>query len=62
MKIMGGNDGGPPICSLPFWITGADSREWEIYTVLADAPASVQSPASQPTESAPSCCGPATSA
>ena len=45
-----------------FWITGADSREWEIYTVLADAPASVQSPAPQATESAPSCCGPATSA
>jgi len=44
-----------------FWITGADNREWEIYTVLADAPASVQSPAPQPTESAPSCCGPATS-
>src|SRR5215468_5677577 len=43
-----------------FWITGADNREWEIYTVLADAPASVQTPAPQPTESAPSCCGPTT--
>jgi hypothetical protein len=21
-----------------FWVTGADNREWEIYTVLADAP------------------------
>lgn len=21
-----------------FWVTGADDREWEIYTVLADAP------------------------
>ena len=21
-----------------FWVTGTDSREWEIYTVLADAP------------------------
>lgn len=41
-----------------FWVTGADNREWEIYTVLADAPASVQSPATQPTASAPSCCGP----
>ena len=38
-----------------FWVTGADHREWEIYTVLADAPASVQSPAPQPTEAAPSC-------
>src|SRR5215470_14345564 len=45
-----------------FWVAGADNREWEIYTVLADAPASVQSPAPQPTESTPSCCGPATSA
>ena len=45
-----------------FWITGADKREWEIYTVLADAPASIQTPAPQPTESAPACCGPATSA
>ena len=39
-----------------FWVTGADNREWEIYTVLADAPASVQTPAPQPTEST-SCCG-----
>jgi catechol 2,3-dioxygenase-like lactoylglutathione lyase family enzyme len=45
-----------------FWITGADNREWEIYTVLADAPASVQSPAPQPTEAAPSCCDPVASA
>jgi len=44
-----------------FWVTGADNREWEIYTVLADAPASVQTPAPQPTESAPGCCGPSTS-
>ena len=43
-----------------FWITGADDRAWEIYTVLADAPASVQSPAPQATESKPSCCGSAT--
>jgi catechol 2,3-dioxygenase-like lactoylglutathione lyase family enzyme len=31
-----------------FWITGADNREWEIYTVLADAP--------QPEASAAGCC------
>jgi len=24
-----------------FWVTGADNREWEVYTVLADAPATV---------------------
>src|SRR5262250_3147436 len=40
-----------------FWITGADNREWEIYTVLADAPASVQSPAPQPS-AGPACSGP----
>lgn len=31
-----------------FWITGADNREWEIYTVLADA--------QQPPASAAACC------
>ncbi|HYD47740.1 MAG TPA: ArsI/CadI family heavy metal resistance metalloenzyme [Terriglobales bacterium] len=41
-----------------FWITGADERAWEIYTVLADAPASVQTVAPPPTQSASSCCGP----
>jgi len=30
-----------------FWVTGADRREWEVYTRLADAPTSVQSPAPQ---------------
>src|SRR5262249_8745262 len=45
-----------------FWVTGADNREWEIYTVLADAPASVQSPAPQPTEAASGCCNPVASA
>ena len=45
-----------------FWVTGADNRAWEIYTVLADAPASVQDSAPQPTEVTPSCCGPAVSA
>ena len=30
-----------------FWVTGADDREWEVYTVLADAPAEVQTPAPQ---------------
>jgi lactoylglutathione lyase len=40
-----------------FWITGSDGREWEIYTVLADAPESVQSPAPQPAAAA-SCCAP----
>lgn len=41
-----------------FWVTGADSRDWEIYTVLADAPASVQTPAPQPPVeiSGPACC------
>jgi catechol 2,3-dioxygenase-like lactoylglutathione lyase family enzyme len=43
-----------------FWVTGADNREWEIYTVLADAPQTVQS-LPQPTTSAPACCGPTTS-
>ena len=38
-----------------FWVTGADQREWEIYTVLADAPASVETPAPQPTGAA-ACC------
>lgn len=28
-----------------FWITGADQREWEIYTVLADAPQMKPEPA-----------------
>ena len=28
-----------------FWITGADRREWEIYTVLADAPSLAPQPA-----------------
>jgi catechol 2,3-dioxygenase-like lactoylglutathione lyase family enzyme len=32
-----------------FWVRGADDREWEIYTVLADAP--------QP-DSTSSCCAP----
>jgi catechol 2,3-dioxygenase-like lactoylglutathione lyase family enzyme len=45
-----------------FWVSGVDNREWEIYTVLADAPASVQTPAPQPAETAPACCGPDTSA
>ncbi len=45
-----------------FWVTGADNREWEIYTVLADAPASVQSPVPQPGEPTPGCCAPAASA
>ena len=45
-----------------FWINGADNREWEYYTVLADAPQSVQTPAPQPTKAAPSCCGPRTTA
>lgn len=45
-----------------FWVTGADNREWEIYTVLADAPQTVQSPAPQPAEGTAGCCGPATSA
>ena len=40
-----------------FWITGADDREWEVYTVLADAPASVETPAPQAADG-PSCCGP----
>ncbi|MBX3023755.1 glyoxalase/bleomycin resistance/extradiol dioxygenase family protein [bacterium] len=31
-----------------FWITAADNREWEIYTVLADTP--------QPTPQRASCC------
>ena len=39
-----------------FWVTGADSREWEIYTVLADAPATVETPAPQKTNG-PACCG-----
>jgi hypothetical protein len=39
-----------------FWVTGADSREWEIYTVLADAPATVETPAPQETNG-PACCG-----
>lgn len=47
-----------------FWVTGPDQREWEIYTVLADAPASVQTPAPQvaDAEAGPACCAPATSA
>lgn len=45
-----------------FWVKAADNREWEIYTVLADAPQTVQSPAPQPTKSAPACCGPTTTA
>jgi len=32
-----------------FWVTGADNRAWEIYTVLADAP--------QPDPAAATCCG-----
>jgi len=39
-----------------FWVTGADQREWEIYTVLADAPAAVESPAPQDGKGAV-CCG-----
>ena len=36
-----------------FWITGADEREWEIYTVLADAPQLAPSPGTCcPSESA----------
>jgi catechol 2,3-dioxygenase-like lactoylglutathione lyase family enzyme len=31
-----------------FWVSGADNREWEVYTVLADAP--------QPEASAAGCC------
>lgn len=31
-----------------FWVTGADNRAWEIYTVLADAP--------QPDPTAATCC------
>lgn len=31
-----------------FWVTAADAREWEIYTVLADAP--------QLAPQAPACC------
>jgi catechol 2,3-dioxygenase-like lactoylglutathione lyase family enzyme len=45
-----------------FWVAGADKREWEIYTVLADAPQTVQSPAPQSPASTPGCCGPTTSA
>jgi catechol 2,3-dioxygenase-like lactoylglutathione lyase family enzyme len=45
-----------------FWVSGADGREWEVYTVLADAPSSVQSAAPQPTKSAPGTCGSTTSA
>ena len=41
-----------------FWVTGADHREWEIYTVLADAPPTVQSPAPQPAAETSACCGP----
>ena len=40
-----------------FWVTGAYHREWEVYTVLAEAPLSVQSPAPQPAAEA-SCCEP----
>lgn len=36
-----------------FWVAGADQREWEVYTVLADAPASVQTPA----KDGSACCG-----
>jgi catechol 2,3-dioxygenase-like lactoylglutathione lyase family enzyme len=28
-----------------FWVTGADQREWEIYTVLADSPQATAAPA-----------------
>jgi catechol 2,3-dioxygenase-like lactoylglutathione lyase family enzyme len=45
-----------------FWVTGADNREWEIYTVLADAPPTLQSPAPQPSAATAGCCGPATAA
>jgi hypothetical protein len=41
-----------------FWVTGADNREWEVYTVLADAPPNVQSPAPQPETQTSVCCGP----
>jgi catechol 2,3-dioxygenase-like lactoylglutathione lyase family enzyme len=48
-----------------FWVTGADSREWEIYTVLADAPqAGAQATGccdvSDPTSVTASACGTAT--
>jgi len=33
-----------------FWVTGSDNREWEVYTVLADAP--------PPEQTAPACCAP----
>ena len=36
-----------------FWVTGPDSRAWEIYTVLADAPQEVSVPQSCP----PAACG-----
>jgi catechol 2,3-dioxygenase-like lactoylglutathione lyase family enzyme len=45
-----------------FWITGADNREWEIYTVLADAPQTIETPAPQPAAGTAGCCGPARSA
>jgi catechol 2,3-dioxygenase-like lactoylglutathione lyase family enzyme len=45
-----------------FWVTGADNRAWEFYTVLADAPQTVQSPAPQLPPSTSGCCGPSTSA
>lgn len=41
-----------------FWVTGADQRDWEVYTVLADAPPSVQTPAPQRADGASACCGP----
>lgn len=31
-----------------FWVTAADNREWEIYTVLADAPSMAKETAGQP--------------
>ncbi|MGD9765295.1 MAG: ArsI/CadI family heavy metal resistance metalloenzyme [Candidatus Binatia bacterium] len=44
------------------WVTGPDNCEWEVYAVLADAPASVQTPAPQLEQSGASCCGSAESA
>lgn len=37
-----------------FWVTGPDAREWEVYTVLADAEQFAPTP---PTESTATCCG-----
>lgn len=39
-----------------FWVSGADDREWEVYAVLADAPADVQTPVPQAAKG-DACCG-----